>query len=100
MYKQLAGKFVFESLDQTFEKLVRTKLVAGIETAFQQEFQSGEIVTEADIFTVSDGRGHVTAHAGGTNQLITGDVKTLAALFQIVRQMDELGVRFFHEYLF
>lgn len=64
---------------------MRRELVTGVETALQQKLHDRNIITEADILTVSDGRSLVAAHAGGTHNLITGHVKTFAALLQVVR---------------
>ena len=56
------------------------ELVTGIQTALQEEFQDFQVVTEADIFTVSDGRSLVVAHAGDTYNFIAGELKLFAAV--------------------
>lgn len=66
-------------MEQAVEELLRREFVAWIQRAFQQQFQYGQVITDTDILTVSDGRSFVIAHAGGTYDFITGDVETLAA---------------------
>ena len=53
-------------------------------------FQGGEVVTEADVLTVSDGTSFVTAHASGTYKFVTGDVELLAALLDKSGEMREI----------
>ena len=74
------------------------ELVTGIQTALQEEFQDFQVVTEADILTVSDGRSFVVAHAGGTYNFIAGEPKLLAAVLN--EQRDVGKCFFFHTVLF
>lgn len=74
------------------------ELVTGIQTALQEEFQDFQVVTEADILTVSDGRGLVVAHAGGTYNFIAGELKLLAAVLNELRDVGKCF--FFHTVLF
>lgn len=74
------------------------ELVTGIQTALQEEFQDFQVVTEADILTVSDGRSLVVAHAGDTYNFIAGELKLLAAVLNELRDVGKCF--FFHTVLF
>ena len=87
-------------MEQAIEELLGREFVAWIQRAFQQQFQYGQVITDTDIFTISDGRSFVIAHTGGTYYLITGHVKTLAALLHVVRQMGEFKCLIIHNNLF
>jgi len=66
-------------MEQAIEELLGREFVAWIQRAFQQQFQYGQVITDTDIFTISDGRSFVIAHTGGTYDFITSNVETLAA---------------------
>jgi hypothetical protein len=44
-----------------------------------------DVVTEADILAVSDGTSFVIAHAGGSYNVVTRELKMLAAVLQVAR---------------
>ena len=54
------------------------------------------VITEADILTASDGRSHVTAHAGGTYQVITSELELLGATFDEARQVGKVYFLLIH----
>ena len=55
--------------------------------AFVEGFPDVQVVTEFDILTVSDGTSFVTAHTGGTYNLVAGELELLADLLHEARQM-------------
>ena len=65
--------------------------------AFVECFPYVQVITEFDILTVSDGTGFVTAHTGGTYNLVAGEVELLAALLHEARQV---WVGFLFHFLF
>ena len=97
-WRTLSGKFFGQSIEQAFQELMGRELVTGIQTALQEEFQNFQIVTEADILTVSDGRSLVVAHAGDTYNFIAGELKLLAAVLNELRDVGKCF--FFHTILF
>ena len=94
----LPGKFFPNGFEQAFLQLVRGKFVAGVLRMLQQKAEDFMVVTETDILTVSDGRGFIAAHAGGTYNLVAGHVQLLAATLREVRQVGEFF--FFHRFSF
>lgn len=44
-----------------------------------------DVVTEADVLAVSDGTSFIIAHAGGPYNVVTRELKALAAVLQVVR---------------
>ena len=54
------------------------------------------VITEADILTVSDGRSHVTAHAGGTYQVVTSELELLGATLDEARQVRKVYFLLIH----
>ena len=79
---------------EVLQQAVDGVFVAGIQTALQEEFQNFQVVTEADVLTVSDGRGFVTAHAGGMYYLIAGELELLATMLHELRDVGKCF--FFH----
>ena len=55
--------------------------------SFVECFPDVQVITEFDILTVSDGTGFVTAHTGGTYNLVAGKLELLAALLHEARQV-------------
>ena len=54
---------------------------------FVEGFPDVQVVTEFDVLTVSDGTSFVTAHTGGTYNLIAGELELFAALLHEARQV-------------
>ena len=54
---------------------------------FVEGFPDVQVITEFDILAVSNGTGFVTAHTGGTYNLVAGEVELLAALLHEARQV-------------
>lgn len=88
----LPGKFFPNGFNQAFLQLVRGKFVTGVLRMLQQKTEDFMVVTETDILSVSDGRGFVAAHAGGTYNLVAGHVELLAAVLHEAREMGVIFV--------
>ena len=63
------------------------EFVTGVFGTFVEGFPNVQVVTEFDILTVSDGTSFVTAHTGGTYNLVAGELELLAALLYEARQV-------------
>ena len=72
--------------------------MARMEAELQQKSHDRNVITEADILTVSDGRSLVVAHAGDTYNFIAGELKLLAAVLNELRDVGKCF--FFHTVLF
>ena len=77
-----------------------TEFVTGMEAALEEEAPYLDVVTEADVLTVSDGRGFVAAHASGTHNVIACELKTFATVLQVARQMRKIFCLIFHVFVF
>ena len=64
-----------------------TEFVTGMEASLEEEAPYLDVITEADILTVSDGTNLVIAHTGGTYNLVAGEAELLAGLLYEARQM-------------
>ena len=73
------------------------EFVTGVLGAFVESFPDVQVVTEFDVLTVSDGTSFVTAHTGGTYNLVAGELELLADLLHEARQM---RVGFLFHFLF
>jgi hypothetical protein len=71
-----------------------------METTLEEEAPYLDVITEADILTVSDGRGFVVAHAGSTHNVIACELKTFATVLQVARQMRKIFCLIFHVFVF
>ena len=60
-------------------------------------FPDVQVITEFDVLTVSDCTSFVTAHTGGTYNLVAGELELLADLLHEARQM---GIGFLFHFLF
>ena len=74
------------------------EFMARMEAELQQKSHDRNVITEADILTVSDGRSLVVAHAGDTYNFIAGELKLLAAVLNELRDVGKCF--FFHTVLF
>ena len=55
--------------------------------AFVEGFPDVQVITEFAVLTVSDGTSFVTAHTGGTYNLVAGELELLADLLLEARQV-------------
>ena len=94
----LPGKFLFEGFEKGFQEVFTGDSVTGGGTALEKEAKYVYVVTDTDVLSVSDGRGFVAAHAGGTYNLVAGHMQLLAVTLREVRQMRKIF--FFHEFYF
>ena len=62
-------------------------LVSRMEATLEKEVQHFQVITDADILTVSDGTSFVIAHTCGTDNLIASQVKLLAAALDEARDV-------------
>ena len=78
------------------QELCGGEFVARIHAAHPELMACLDVITEADILTVSDGRSHVTAHAGGTYQVVTSELELLGATLDEARQVGKVYFLIFH----
>ena len=78
-------KFLLQGFYQAFQQLLFGHLETGLFRTLQEEFQYYQVVTQADILTVSDGTGFVTTHARHTDNLVASQAELLTAALQVIR---------------
>ena len=61
--------------------------VTRMEATLEKEVQHFQVITDADILTVSDGTSFVIAHTCGTDNLVASQVKLLAAALDEARDV-------------
>jgi len=83
----LSGELFFNGFEEGFQELFLGEFVTGVLGAFVEGFPDVQVITEFDVLTVSDGTSFVTAHTGGTHNLIAGELELLADLLHKARQM-------------
>ena len=81
----LSGELFFNGFEEGFQEFFLGEFVTGVLGAFVEGFPDVQVVTEFDVLTVSDGTSFVTAHSGGTYNLVAGEL--LATLLHEARQM-------------
>ena len=83
----LSGELFFNGFEERLQEFFLGEFVTGVLGAFVEGFPDVQVVTEFDILTVSDGTSFVTAHTGGTYNLVAGELELLAALLHEARQV-------------
>ena len=83
----LSGELFFNGFEEGFQEFFLGEFVTGVLGAFVEGFQDVQVITEFDILTVSDGTSFVTAHTGGTYNLVAGELELLATLLHEARQV-------------
>ena len=76
-----------QGFEEVFYKTMGRIFVTRMEAALEKEFQHFQVITDADILTVSDGTGFIIAHTCGTDNLIASQVKLLAAALDEARDV-------------
>ena len=83
----LSGELLFDGFEERLQEFFLGEFVTGLLGAFVEGFPDVQVVTEFDVLTVSDGTSFVTAHTGGTYNLVAGEVELLAGLLYEARQV-------------
>ena len=87
LWMTLSGELFFNGFEERLQEFFLGEFVTGVLGAFVEGFPDVQVVTEFDVLTVSDGTSFVTAHTGGTYNLVAGELELLAALLHEARQM-------------
>ena len=85
LWMTLSGELFFNGFEEGFQEFFLGEFVTGVLGAFVEGFPDVQVVTEFDILTVSDGTSFVTAHTGGTYNLVAGELELLATLLHEAR---------------
>ena len=78
-------KFPLQGFYQAFNQLPPGHFVTGMVRPGEQEFQYYEVITQADVLTVSDGTGMLTAHGCAAHNFVSGELQELTAALEPVR---------------